>query len=264
MVTMETLLPAWGMANHKKALEMFRWMRYHTIALINRKRKQLRWFRERQDKPLQLEEPVSSMSDSVGAGALSRQSIHPHLIPEVSSTGDPGTLNFQPHQRFHVTTHIALLQEATEKLIGMMERIDEGVARLSQRTKERLTRRVLDVKDIYIRDLDARVFIAPAEWANIVNYGPWSGNVTGPPKTKWVIRREEKYGDRSTWMPKKRVQHSKGEITPQWLHEKLVTRKPRVMFTASEEAESFASVESEMGSGDEDDIDGRTHRSTDR
>jgi hypothetical protein len=161
-------------------------------------------------------------------------------------------------------THIVLLQEAIEKLIGMMERIDEGVARLSQRTKERLTRRVLGTKDIYIRDLDERVFIAPEEWAKIVNYGPWSRNVTGPQKTKWAMRREEKYGHRSTWVQSKRMQLSKGAITPQWLHEKLVTRNPRPMFNPSEEAEPFASIESEMGSGEEGDIDGRTHRLTDR
>lgn len=265
MVTMETLLPAWGMANHKKALEMFRWMRYHTMGLIRRKRKELQWFMERQDKLVQLEEPVSSMGDSVGADTPSRQPMHPDLIPEVPSTGDSETLKPQSHHRFHVMTHIALLQEAIEKLTGMMERIDEGVARLSQRTKERLTRRVLDVKDIYIRDLDERVFIVPEEWAKIVNYGPWSGNITGPPKTKRDMRREEKYGDRSTWAQSKRVQHSKGEVTPQWLHEKLVTRNPRArVFTPSEEAESFASIESEMGSGDEGDIDGRKNRSTDR
>ena len=265
MVTMETLLPAWGMANHKKALEMFRWMRYHTIGLIRRKRKQLQWFMERQGELLQLEKRVSSMGDSIGADTLSRQPIDPDLTPEVPSTGDSGTLNPQYHQRFRVMTHTALLQEAVEKLTGMMERIDEGVARLSQRTKERLTRRVLDAKDIYIRDLDERVFIVPEEWAKIVNYGQWSGNVTGPPKTKWEIRREEKYGDRSTWAQSKRVQPSKSEVTPQWLHEKLVRRKPRAsVFTPSEEAESLASIESEMGSGDDDDVDGRTNGSKDR
>jgi len=263
MVTMETLLPAWGMANHKKALEMFRWMRHHTIGLIKRKKKELQWFIERQGE---LQEPVSSMGDSVESGTLSQQPIHSYLIPEVPSTGDLGALNPQPRQRFHVTTHIVLLQEAVEKLSGMMERIDEGVARLSQRTKERLTRRVLDAKDIYIRDLDKRIFIVPEEWAKIVNYGPWSRNVTGPSKTKSVMRREAKYGDRSTWMQSKKAQHSKGESTPQWLHEKLVRRNPRVshMFTPAEEAEIFAGIESETGSGDEGDISGRAHRPTDR
>ena len=264
MVTMETLLPAWGMANHKKALEMFRWMRHQSIGLIKRKQKQLQWFMERQGELLRLEEPVSSMSDGVGAGTLSRQPIHPHLIPEVPSTGEQGTFNPQPRQRFHVMTHIVLLQESIEKLTGMMERINEGVARLSQRTKERLTRRVLGAKDIYIRDLDERIFIAPDEWAKIVNYGRWSGNVTGPSKTKSVMRREEKYGDRSTWARSKREQLSKGDSTPQWLHQKLATRNPRARFTPSEETESFASIESEMGSGDESDVDGRTNRSTNR
>jgi hypothetical protein len=70
MVTMETLLPAWGIANHKKALEMFRWMRYQTIGLINRKRRQLQWLMERQGELLQLEKPVSSIDDNVKAGTL--------------------------------------------------------------------------------------------------------------------------------------------------------------------------------------------------
>jgi hypothetical protein len=82
MVTMETLLPAWGMANHKKALEMFRWMRNHTTRLIRRKQRQFQWFTKRQDGILRLEEPVLSMDESVGAGTLSRQPIHPYLIPE--------------------------------------------------------------------------------------------------------------------------------------------------------------------------------------
>lgn len=126
-------------------------------------------------------------------------------------------------------THIVLLQEAIEKFTEMMERIEEGVARLSQRTKERLTRRVLDTKDIYFRDLNRRIFIAPEEWAKVVNYGPWSKDVTGPPKTKRVTRREEKYGDRSTWAVRKGQQLSSVESTPQWLHEKLAKRKPKVI-----------------------------------
>ena len=70
MVTMETLLPAWGMANQRKALEMFRWMRYQTTGLIKRKKKQLQWFMEHQDELLQLKEPVSSTGDNVEAGTL--------------------------------------------------------------------------------------------------------------------------------------------------------------------------------------------------
>jgi hypothetical protein len=267
MVTMESLLPAWGMANHKKALEMFRWMRHHTIGLIKRKQKQLQWFMERQGELLQLEEPVSSVVDSVEAGTLFRRPIHPCLNPDMLSTGNPETLNPQPRQRFHVLTHTVLLQEAIEKLTGMMERIDEGVARLSQRTKERLTRRVLDAKDIYIRDLDQRIFIAPEEWAKIANYGPWSGSVTGPPKTKWVIRREEKYGNRSTWVQRKKGPLSKDGGTPRWLHEKLATRNPRAdvpRLTPAKEVGSLVGIESEMGSGDEGDVDGRTNRSTNR
>ena len=164
-------------------------------------------------------------------------------------------------------THTVLLQEAVEKLTGMMRRIDEGVARLSQRTKERLTRRVLDTRDIYLRDLNQRVFIVPEEWAKIVNYGPWSKDVTGPSKTKRVIRREAKYGDRSTWATKKREQLSGVESTPQWLHAKLSKRNPKVIhrdrttFTPSEVAESLASTESEMGREDEDDVDDRANKS---
>ena len=172
-----------------------------------------------------------------------------------NSKDDPETPNFQ---RFRVATHKVLLQEAIEKLTGMLDRIDECVARLSQRTKERLTRRVLDAKDIYLRDLDRRIFIAPEEWAKIVNYRPWPGRVTGPPKTKSVMRREEKYGDRSTWAQREQV--FKAGSTPQWLHEKLVTRSPRAghrVVASSEEAESFASTESEVGKGDEDDVHDR-------
>jgi hypothetical protein len=160
-----------------------------------------------------------------------------------------------------------LLQEAIEKLTGMMERIDEGVARLSQRTKERLTRRVLDAKDIYLRDLDQRVFIAPEEWAKIVNYRPWARKVTGPQKTKSDLRRETKYGDRSTWAQKKRGGPSGDESTPLWLHEKLATRNPRVhhqdvrVFTPSEEAESPASTELEI-ERDDDGVNVRKNRPT--
>ena len=261
MVTMETLLPAWGMANHKKALEMFRWMRYQATCLIQRKRKQLQWFMERQGELLRLEESVSSVDDNVEAGTLFRQLAHPRLIPEVPSTDTSGTPHPQAHRQFHVMTHTTLLQEAVEKLTRMMERIDEGVARLSQRTKERLTRRVLGTKDIYLRDLDDRVFIAPEEWASIVNYGPWSRSVTGPQKTKSVIRREEKYGDRSTWAQKK---GGTVESTPQWLHEKLAMRNPKVRFTPSEEAESFARIQSEIGRGEEDGVDDRINRSRGR
>jgi len=66
----------------QEALEMSRWMKHHSIGLIKRKKIRLQWCMEHQGELLRLEETVSPMGDSVGSPTLSRQPIHPHLIPD--------------------------------------------------------------------------------------------------------------------------------------------------------------------------------------
>ncbi|KAG8813649.1 hypothetical protein FRC19_002291 [Serendipita sp. 401] len=61
----------------------------------------------------------------------------------------------------------------------MLERAEEVIARLTQRTVERLTRRVWNNKDVYIPELERRVVVGRDEWQERVQWKMWAGPVTG-------------------------------------------------------------------------------------
>lgn len=67
-------------------------------------------------------------------------------------------------------------------LKSLLDRIEEILARLDQRTNEKLTRRVWNDKDIYLRDVNRRVMVSRDIWAEMVKWKMWEGNVTGLPR----------------------------------------------------------------------------------
>jgi len=75
--------------------------------------------------------------------------------------------------------HIKLIDSSLTSFGAMLERADEVVARLKQRSLERFTRRVWNHKDIYLRDVDDRVILSRDEWDNRVQWRIWAGPVTG-------------------------------------------------------------------------------------
>jgi hypothetical protein len=75
--------------------------------------------------------------------------------------------------------HIKLVDSSLTSFGAMLERADEVVARLKQRSLERFTRRVWNHKDIYLRDVDDRVLLSRDEWENRVQWRVWAGPVTG-------------------------------------------------------------------------------------
>jgi hypothetical protein len=61
----------------------------------------------------------------------------------------------------------------------MLERADEAVARLSQRTVERMTRRVWKYQDVFLSDVGHRTLIGRQEWSTRIRWKEWDGPVTG-------------------------------------------------------------------------------------
>lgn len=76
--------------------------------------------------------------------------------------------------------HIDLAEATVFVLKALLERMDEIVARLGQRANERLTRRVWNEKDIYLRDTSERNIITREMWNEMVKWKIWEGEVTGP------------------------------------------------------------------------------------
>jgi hypothetical protein len=61
----------------------------------------------------------------------------------------------------------------------MLRRADEVVARLSQRTVERMTRRVWKHQDVFLSDVGQRTMIGREEWSARIKWRDWDGPVTG-------------------------------------------------------------------------------------
>jgi hypothetical protein len=103
--------------------------------------------------------------------------------------------------------HKELVDASLVSFTAMLERADEVVARLRQRTLERLTRRVWNNKDIYLGEYGQRVILGREEWERKVRWNLWAGPVTGV-----TLGRES--------------QPSKKQNTPpaRWIDERLMSR----------------------------------------
>jgi hypothetical protein len=71
---------------------------------------------------------------------------------------------------FDIDRHIWLLERDVQELGELVNRMEDGVRRLSQRVKERLGRRVWQGKDIYLMSQNRRVHLNRREWMQRVGF----------------------------------------------------------------------------------------------
>jgi hypothetical protein len=75
--------------------------------------------------------------------------------------------------------HIKLVESTLASFRTMLQRADEVVARLSQRTVENMTRRVWKYQDVFLSDVGQRTMIGREEWSTRIKWRDWDGPVTG-------------------------------------------------------------------------------------
>lgn len=182
LITPLMFMPAFAYANRQRILELMRWMRYHLRGVIWRRQSELSFFKK------SYEELPSGTFPSRAVARLS-SSHHPCMLlcmfSNVLLTASldldysgmvEGTDNPKP---LDLGLHIKLVESSLTSFGAMLERADEVIARLKQRSLERITRRVWNNQDIYLRDVDDRVLLSKEEWENRVQWKVWAGPVTG-------------------------------------------------------------------------------------
>lgn len=84
-----------------------------------------------------------------------------------------------PVKPLDLQLHIKLVEESLKSFRAMLDRADEVVARLKQRSLENMTRRVWSNKDIFLRETNSRVFLSREDWEKRVQWRAWAGPITG-------------------------------------------------------------------------------------
>lgn len=174
--------PVFAYANQARLTELMRWMRQHLRGTIGRREKDLDFFKKSYESL-----PAPSVPHGAEVRLNSRHQLcrcfrfkqDNHLII-LSSDVDYSKVTgvSDVHKPFDLQFHIKLVESTLAGLRIMLERADEVVARLSQRTLERMTRRVWRHQDVYLSDVGYRTLIGREEWSDRIEWKKWDGPVT--------------------------------------------------------------------------------------
>ncbi|KAG8829321.1 hypothetical protein FRC18_009390 [Serendipita sp. 400] len=166
LITPLLFMPVFAYANRQRVTQLMRWIRYHLHGVIQRRERELEFFKK--------------SYESLPSGALptrvTGQSYYQHEPYQDFSGIVEGTERQVP---LDLKLHIELVETSLVSFKAMLERAEEVIARLTQRTVERLTRRVWNNKDVYIPELERRVVVGRDEWQERVQWKMWAGPVTG-------------------------------------------------------------------------------------
>lgn len=190
LITPLMFMPVFAYANHQRITELMRWMKYHLAELVKRRESELAF--------------LKSALDALPAGQASTRGLplnhdtqpYSDFIGIVPRTAQRSPLNLQ--------VHISLVEASLQSFRAMFEKTNEAVARITQRTKERLTRRVWNNKDIYLRDVDARVLVSREEWVEKVRWRQWTKSLPG---ASLMLEAPSTHG-----------------VPPRWMDERLAAR----------------------------------------
>ncbi|PVF95545.1 hypothetical protein CPB86DRAFT_568835 [Serendipita vermifera] len=166
LITPLMFMPVFVYANRQRIGELMRWIRHHLRQIIKRRQAELEFF----EKSYQALPPPS-----LPLGAVVR--LNSQHKPYVDYSGFvEGTEQAKP---LDLRRHKELVEASLISFTAMLERADDVVARLRQRTLEKLTRRIWNNKDIYLSEYGNRVTIGREEWERKVRWNLWAGPVTG-------------------------------------------------------------------------------------
>lgn len=164
-ITPAMFQPVLVYANQARLVELMRWMRQHLRMIIRRREKDLNFFKKSYEAL-----PEAEIHPKAEIRLNTKHQIY---VDYTAVTNDP---DIQKPLDLHF--HINLVESTLSGLRTMLERVDEVVARLSQRTLERMTRRVWRHQDVYLSDLGHRTLIGRDEWSERVKWREWNGPIT--------------------------------------------------------------------------------------
>ncbi|KAI1792897.1 hypothetical protein LXA43DRAFT_296375 [Ganoderma leucocontextum] len=193
------LLPVFSLANRDKNTELLRWINqwikraisWHRADIETFTEARARWiaagvyrpseavgrdFDENMGDDLPSAAPSSQFSTFFSPSSSSRQASAA-FDPSSPGFAGPNASAAHPTERrkpFDVDLHLQLLEREVVRLEDMERHADAVLARNTQRTKERLGRRVWNGKDIFLRNEGARTVVPKERWREIVNFKPQS------------------------------------------------------------------------------------------
>lgn len=178
-INREMILSVLGLANRSRDLTLMRFAGVITRRVYKRKTQDIHYYTHLEEW-LQHESSPSRPSSSL-TPSLDSSSSDAHSSPSPSeSPGDKSSSNESttPPKRFKMSTHLAVLRKDLNDVATFY--VDEylpAYARMSQRIKERLSRRVRNDKDVYLSTRGQRTKVLAENWTEIVNYKTDKGEV---------------------------------------------------------------------------------------
>ncbi|KII95389.1 hypothetical protein PLICRDRAFT_129139 [Plicaturopsis crispa FD-325 SS-3] len=199
-----TFLPAYGLANRDKNLELMRWVLRAVERSIRRKKERLAHYTAYRDRVMDTpEEDIDSNSEDATSDPSSiPQSDGPSPVatdPIDSSASSPLPADVPPaavkparappvhildvdldapppppprEKMFDLSLHLTILERDLSELADLHKIVQGVLGRSTQRVKERIGRRVWANKDVYLRSEPQRRVLGRNEWMSKVNYKP--------------------------------------------------------------------------------------------
>ncbi|KAI6047371.1 hypothetical protein EDC04DRAFT_2597537 [Pisolithus marmoratus] len=181
-INREMILSVLGLANRSRDLTLMRFVGVITRRAYKRKTQDIHYYTQLEERHLYPSLPPHSSLDRSPSDAhffsLCFSNVPPRLSYNNSSLNEPPT----PSQRFNMSTHLAVLRKDLLDISTFY--VDEylpAYARVNQRIKERLSRRVRNDKDVYLSTEGQANQGVARELERIVNCKMEKGKVTNVP-----------------------------------------------------------------------------------
>ena len=169
-VGVRTLEPIHGLANRTHDVELLRWVIWACKLSIRRKYRTWIYFDQTKAR---YEHPTSDVPAT------------PESLPSSSpSPTSPSLPNLSRPLTFDVNTHLWVLKNDIAALSVLKWKAESRLFDTVNRSKARLGRRVWDRKDVFMRDMEARVMVNPEVWKEKVNFKENKRKVESRPKVK--------------------------------------------------------------------------------
>lgn len=196
------LLPVFWLANRNKKMGMLRWLQVKTRRAIRQKRFHVeeysaireRWVQSGVHHPKLVtdegmeDDPADDLPEPAASSQFTTY-FNPSSTSRQTSDASPGSAGQLPHfavdldaplvppveeKKLDIDLHLALLRRDLDGLEELATRLEDVIARSTQRVKERLGRRVWGGKNIFLSDASRRTLVPREVWRETVNFVPQS------------------------------------------------------------------------------------------
>ncbi|KAF4619111.1 hypothetical protein D9613_005594 [Agrocybe pediades] len=161
-VNRNMFLTVMGETNRDKNLGLLKWLSTKFPRILKRQRDSLKHYKDLRQRLLNagVQLPSTTM-------AHRRPPVPPVLDVDIEAS--PEVPQTKP---FNLNLHINILERNVYELQGFERRLEAVLGRTSQRTKERLGRRVWEGKNVYLATQGVRTTVSKDRWRQIVNFKP--------------------------------------------------------------------------------------------